>query len=193
MFDPSVHGWICPVAGFRSRKAAQICASFANWNNGSMEKLKLIKLVYLSERKHLARYHQPMLFDELYSLPLGPICSNTLEGINGLTHDELWSRFIDRRGKLVFATDSFSRASLDEISDAEFDILSEVWAQFRDYSDSQLREYCRECCPEYRETGGFRVPISYEQIVGAIGTDCASEIVNNIHAMIEFERMLAEQ
>ena len=61
-------------------------AYFALKSGGVIEKLKLIKLIIFRER-FLSEYHHPMLFDELYSLPHGPICSSTLNGIDGIIHD----------------------------------------------------------------------------------------------------------
>src|SRR2546430_9961324 len=119
MPNDSIPSYLLPLIGFRTRKAAQICAYIALKSGGIIEKLKLIKLVYLSERSFLGSYRTPMLFDELYSLPHGPICSSTLNGINGAVHDEVWSEYIARNGNLVIAFKKFDRGSLDEISRSE--------------------------------------------------------------------------
>lgn len=193
MFEASPPAWAYPIAGFRSRKAAQMCAYFSVLSGGTIEKLKLIKLIYLSERKFLSKYHHPMLFDEMYSLPHGPICSNTLNGINGIIHDELWSKFIARNGNIVVAIKKFDRESCDEISDAELDVVSSTWDQFKDFTASQLRNYSHKNCPEYTETKNSRFPISYEHIFQALGKEHASEIAEDIRDMIAFEGMLAEQ
>ena len=37
--------YVAPLVGFRSRKAAQICAHFANLSNGEIDKLKVINQV----------------------------------------------------------------------------------------------------------------------------------------------------
>ena len=111
-----------------------------------------VPLMYLAERHFLSEHHHPMLFDELYSLPHGPICSSTLNGIDGIIHDELWSNFLARNGNIVVAIKSFDRASLDEISDAEMGVISNTWDQFGELTASQLRNYSHENCPEYTET-----------------------------------------
>lgn len=191
MPDLTIPEWARPVAGFRSRKAAQICAYFAVENGGTIEKRKLIKLVYLSERTFLSEYHHPMLFDELYSLPHGPVCSSTLNGINGMIHGELWDNFIARNGNIVVVIKRFDRQSFDEISDAEIDVLSRTWNQFKDYTASQLRNHTHEHCPEYQETERSRIAISYERIFEAIGAENPRDIARDIREMIEFEGMMA--
>ena len=190
--------WTYPIAGFRSRKAAQICVYFATKNKGreskgTIEKLKLIKLIYFAERRFLSKYHHPMLFDELYSLPHGPICSSTLNGINGVIHDELWSNFIARSGNIVVAIKNLNQADLDEISNSEMEVLSITWAEFGKMIPSELRNYSHKHCPEYTETEKSRIPISYEQIFEALGEKDAGEIAREIDDMIKFEGLLSDQ
>jgi uncharacterized phage-associated protein len=167
-YDPELPAYFAPLVGFRSRKAAQLCAHFAVKEGGTIEKLKLIKLVYLAERQCLEDWHRPILFDELFSLPHGPICSSTLNGINGNIHEQIWDDFVARNGNEIVAMKKFGRESLDEISDAELDIVGEVWQRFGHMTASQLRNYTHEHCPEYTETTG-RIPISYREVLEAVG------------------------
>ena len=182
--------WAQPCAGFRSQKAAQICAYFANESGGTIEKLKLIKLVYLSERKFLSEYHHPMLFDEYYSLPHGPICSSTLNGINGVIHESLWDEYIARNGNIVVAVKSVERDDLDHISDAELEVLQGVWKEFSRLMASQIRNYTHEYCSEYTETDKARIPISYRQILEALGEEDAPDIAKEISELVILEGIL---
>jgi uncharacterized phage-associated protein len=162
-----------PVVAFRSRKAAQLCAYFAAAQGGAIEKLKLIKLVYLTERKCLEDWHRPILFDELFSLPHGPICSGTLNGINGTIHENIWDDFISRSGNETAAVKFFQRDDLDEISDAEIEIAESVWKDFGHLTASQLRKYTHDNCPEYTEITAGRIPISYREVLEALGASMA--------------------
>jgi uncharacterized phage-associated protein len=167
-YDSSYQNFLAPLVGFQSRKAAQICALFAVHSGGIIEKLKLIKLVYLSERAFLGEHHRPMLFDEFFSLPHGPICSSTLNGIDGEIHGHIWDDFLARNGNEIVALRTFARYDLDEISDVEIDMLEQVWQQFGHMTASQLRNYSHEHCPEYTETSG-RIPIAYHEVLEALG------------------------
>lgn len=51
---------------------------FANKNGGQINRLKLIKLIWLSDRLHLNRYGRLILNDKYMALPHGPAASNTL-------------------------------------------------------------------------------------------------------------------
>jgi uncharacterized phage-associated protein len=185
-YDPSYPSFLAPLVGFRSRKAAQICTYFALESGGLIEKLKLIKLVYLSERACLAENHRPMLFDEFFSLPHGPICSSTLNGIDGEIHGHIWDDFVARNGNEIVALKKFTREDLDEISDAEMDILERTWGEFGHMTASQLRNYSHDHCPEYTETAG-RIPISYRDVIEALGaSDAEAELVDR--EISEFRR-----
>jgi uncharacterized phage-associated protein len=183
----SLPNFLLPLVGFKSRKAAQIAAFFAlkstTPNRGNVEKLKLIKLIYFSEREFLRRYHVPMLFDEFYSLPHGPICSATLNGIDGkldASDEDIWGEFIARNGNVVVAMRKFTRESLDAISNTEMTMLKFIWHRFGDMTASQLRNYSHENCPEYTEVTEGRIPISYREVMIALGVkDAEADFIDD--------------
>lgn len=182
--------WAQPSAGFRSRKAAQICAYFANQSNGTIEKLKLIKLVYLAERQFLSTYHHPMLFDEFYSLPHGPICSSTLNGIDGIIDTALWDEYIARNGNIVVAVKAVERSDLDHVSDAEMKVISDVWQKYANMTASQIRNHTHRFCAEYTETDRARIPITYREILSALGEEDAVGISQDISNLVKLEGIL---
>jgi uncharacterized phage-associated protein len=87
--------WTMP-AGFDEIKSAQMAGYFAQRSAEKLDKLKLIKLIYLSEREHLKRHSLPMTFDEFYSLKDGPIASAALNGLDGRLRLSLWDNWIKR-------------------------------------------------------------------------------------------------
>lgn len=180
-----------PVVGYRSRKAAQICAYFAQKADGTIEKLKLIKLVYLAERRFIDETNYPMLFDEFYALKNGPICSSTLNGINGVIHEAIWSEFVARNGNLIVALRKLPRGDYNEISDAEIDTLNSIWKDFGSKTASQLVNYTHKHCPEYIEVNEGRLPISYKDVYQALGKTDAEELDDNIESCRRAEALLA--
>lgn len=160
------------LIGFDSRKAAQIAAYFLGMQPG-MEKLKLIKLIYLSEREFVGRFGHPMIYDELYSLKDGPICSSTLNGINGDLEDPYWSQLVrmDKNNRNVHPATEVDRDALDEVSDAEIEVLGHVWGRFGTFSASQIRQWTHDNCPEYAEVTKGRLPITYRDLAEAVGRE----------------------
>lgn len=191
MNDEYIPPYAEPLAGFQSRKAAQLVAYFALASEGVIEKLKLIKLVYLSERAFLKEHQFPMLFDEMYSLKNGPICSSTLNGIDGVIHGSVWSDFIAKNGNKVIAKRRFERDDLDELSDAELAVADAIWIQFKDKTSSQMRNYTHQHCPEYTEVESGRLPISYRDVLEALGDPDAEAIDREIRDVRRAEALLA--
>lgn len=180
-----------PLIGFRSKKGAQVAAFFAA-KECPMEKLKLIKLVYLSEREFVSTYGEPMLYDELFSLPHGPICSSCLNAMDGKIEDQIWAKYLTRDGaRNISAKKQFEREELDELSDAEIDVLSAVWDSFGFMTASQIRNYTHKNCPEYTEVGRGRVPIWYRDILRATGDEDADEIEDRIGTTRRNEAILS--
>jgi uncharacterized phage-associated protein len=190
MFDETTPSYAAPLVGFRSRKAAQLSAFFAVKAEG-IEKLKLIKLIYLTERRFLQDHEIPMLFDELYSLPHGPICSSTLNCIDGIIHENVWDQFIARNGNEIFPVKRFSREELDELSDAEMEIANRIWSRFHGMTASQIRNYTHEKCLEYTEIDRGRIPISYREVLEALENPSAKDIDREISDIRRAEGILS--
>ena len=57
---------------------------------------------------------------------------------------------------------------------------------------SQIRNYTHDHCPEYTETEKARIPISYRQMLEALGEDQAGEIAADIDEMIQMEGILSD-
>lgn len=65
------------MAGFDYKKAVQTLNFFAIKEGGHINKMKALKLIWLSDRLHLRMYARPIVNDQYWALKLGPIQSNT--------------------------------------------------------------------------------------------------------------------
>src|SRR5438552_2018304 len=66
---------------FNDRKTAQAAAYLLQLHGGSMEYMKLIKLLYLADRGVLLAIGQPITGDRLVSMKHGPVLSRVLDFI----------------------------------------------------------------------------------------------------------------
>jgi uncharacterized phage-associated protein len=162
--------------GFRSRQAAQIAGFFARRNGFRIEKLKLIKLLYLTERESIETRGRPMMYDEYYSLKDGPICTNSLDGLNGRIDKEIWSRYLDKDRGNVLKASRLVEGELDELSESDRAIVEAIWQKFGWMTSSQIRNWTHRHCREYIDVKGGRMPISYRSIGAALGFPDADEI-----------------
>ena len=181
-----------PPAGFRARKAAQICAYFATRAGGQIDKLKLSKLVYLAERRFLEDHHAPMLHDDLYSLEHGPVCSGALGGMEGTGDPAVWDGYIQRHGRdTIVVSRAVKRADLDHVSQAEFAVLQAIWKRFGNRAPARLRNYTHEQCPEYTEVSRGSEPISYQRLFKVLGAEDADGLAEEVAAARSVDELLA--
>ena len=61
---------------FDYKKATQAINYLTKKEGGQIDKLKLIKLVYLADRYHLRRYGRPIMNDAYLAMPFGPVGSS---------------------------------------------------------------------------------------------------------------------
>jgi uncharacterized phage-associated protein len=136
-----------------------------------MEVLKLVKLLYLADRKSIELRGVPIFGGSYFSLPHGPITSEGLDLINGKGRYEdqiLWDKLIsERNGNLLTLR---GKPTAGEISKSEIKILVSVFEQHGQKTASALRNWCHDNVKEYEETSGS-VPITLKEIGLAVGMD----------------------
>ncbi|MBZ4219041.1 MAG: SocA family protein [Chlorobium sp.] len=155
---------------FNARKAAQVAAFFTLQGDGSINVLKLTKLIYISDRVHMERYDYPILNDKFVAMPHGPVNSMTYEFINGDQDDDGWNEFItDREGHNVGLTNPISVDDLDELSDAEIATLQDVWTSFGSMGQYTIRDWTHQNCPEWENPHGSSNPIPYARVFKYLG------------------------
>jgi uncharacterized phage-associated protein len=182
------------LSGYNVRKAAQVTAFFVQKDGGALEVLKLAKLLYLADREFMALYDLPILFDELVSMPHGPVTSNTLNYINGMEEQrDQWNGFVvGREGNTVgLADETLSVDALDELSDAEVHVLETIWDKFGHMTSWQLRNYTHKNCPEWEDPHGSSNPIPYERVLKFLGKERSTEIAEEIDSLRSLDKSLA--
>jgi uncharacterized phage-associated protein len=168
---------------FNPRKAAQVAAYFAMREGGSINVLKLAKLIYLADRKNMETFDFPITGDNLVSMDHGPVNSITLNCINGLeTERGEWAQFVTDRDNYYVgvAVADLTVDDLDELSAAELSTLDAVWAQFGGYTKYDLRDWVHQNCPEWEDPGGSSNPIPFSRVFGFLGKTDARELEQQI-------------
>ena len=170
-------------AGFDETKSAQMAGYLAQKSGEKLDKLKLIKLIYLSEREYLKRHSLPMTLDEFYSLKDGPIASAALNGLNGLLTQSLWDKWIKRTGNKIGIAKKRERKQFDHLSEADISVMDYVWDQFGGMTTPEIWNYVHTKCPEYQSVQTGRLVIRYVDILKVLKKDHADRIDNDIRAL----------
>lgn len=163
---------------FSETKAAQTAAFFLYQAHGRLPILKLMKLMYLAERRSYELYGEPLIGDTLVSMEHGPVLSRTLNRVNGTVPsvDNGWDSWVaDREGHDVALRDPSRVRSpeqdLLELSDAELDLLNETWAQYGHLGKYQIRDLTHKICPEWEDPDGSSIPISIDKLFATLKFD----------------------
>lgn len=160
---------------FNEKKAAQAAAFFLFQAGQPMSVLKLTKLLYLAERRSFERFGSPMIGDRLVSMPHGPVLSVTYNHMSGELEsiEGGWDSWIaDRAGHDL---DLRNRAALQdpasdllELSDADVEVLAEVWGRFGRMTGWELRNWTHDNCPEWKDPEGSMIPMKLEDLFAAL-------------------------
>ena len=177
---------------YSEKKAAQAAAFFIRKSGGTIDVLKLVKLMYLSERESLSKYGEPLTGDGLYSMDHGPILSITLNHINDLidSEDDGWDSWISDREnhKLGLVKEDTSIEDLTFLSDADVKILDAVWSEHGHLSKYEIRDLTHKICSEWEDPKGSSNPIPYSRLLKCVGYD--PEVATEIEERIIQQRNL---
>jgi len=158
---------------FNEKKAAQAAAYFLFRAGGPLSVVKLMKLLYLAERRSFEKYGAPMIGDKLVSMEHGPVLSRVYNHMNGErpSVEKGWEYWISDRAGHELALRRQVRSpekELLELSDADQEVLEEIWKKFGRMNQWRLRDYTHEHCPEWTDPEGSMVPMDPEKFLAAL-------------------------
>ncbi|ENR5978994.1 TPA: SocA family protein [Klebsiella pneumoniae subsp. pneumoniae] len=157
---------------FCEERVAQMAAYLLSKDGGRMPYLKLMKLLYLSDRESMNRFGESLSGDHMVAMPHGPVLSRSLDMINGREQgQEIWKSWVDKpdRYDLALKRQHFDRNDLDELSDSDLSILENVYCTFGHMDKWEIRDYTHEKCAEWKDPKGGSYPITPESVFSALG------------------------
>lgn len=178
---------------FNSKKSAQVAAFFCAKQGGSIPVLKLVKLIYLSDRQFMAECGFPITNDKHVSMPHGPVNSRTYEVMSGNVESEEWSDLIsDQAGYRVGLSRVLTEDDSDELSDAEIETLEKVWGEFGGMGKYAIRDWTHANCPEWEDPNGSSAAIPLERTLRFLGVENADKYARRSEVYREFRLALSE-
>lgn len=162
-------------------KAAQTAAILLSKAPGQrLERIRLMKLLYLADRSAFEQLGRTITGDRLVSMDQGPVLSKTL---TGLQQDE-FPNWVVREG--LYSHCLAEGANINNarlLSTAELAVIDAVWVQFGSMSKWELVTYTHDTCTEWQDPHGSMIPISLRDLGEAVGF---SEV--EISALLEEQR-----
>lgn len=160
---------------FDERKTSQAAAYLLKKAGGQMSHMKLIKLLYLSDRLSFDKYNFAITGDEYFSMKNGPVLSNVLDLINGYGgKGSTWNEYIsDRANHTVSINQHISTKvdDLDELSESDIEVLDAIDAEFGMWDKWDLVSYChnKEKIPEWEQLDSGRALLPAQDILAFLG------------------------
>ena len=145
---------------YNAQVAGALVEELAHHAGGSIDKLKLVKLMYLVDRTALIEEGYPVIGGKYCSMPYGPVISEFLDDLNNGKWEEDGIRV---RGNAVCVT---SRKLEDYLSDWIRELAGRVYEQYRTLDGVQLMKLLHKECREWKDPDGSSVPISLSDIPG---------------------------
>lgn len=182
---------------FEIAKAEQIVAFFAMQEaDKKINILKLIKLVYLADRKNIENCGYPISDDDYVSMPHGPVCSKIYDELNAKDLKGFGFSAISSRkfGKLIqersnhmipLVESPVTLENLDELSESDIETLTEIWQNFGVMDEFELRDWTHnpENIPEWQDPGRSSTPIDIKDIMRNVGIENVDEHYAELKSM----------
>lgn len=182
---------------FDERKATDAAAYLLFLNNNSLPYMKLMKLLYISDRISLSEYHYSITTDSYYSMKFGPVVSEIYDFIrhwNELPEDSAWKQniAIDKNSYLAILVNK--NPSFDMLSEEEMDILKRVNDEHSGENQFDISEFTHTF-PEWENPGDSRIPLFIENILEATIKDSneRKEALNDLSLAAELQRIAYRQ
>ena len=158
-----------------------------------MNYMKLIKLMYLADRKALLTWGRPITFDRYVCMRHGPVLSGVLDRVNEGDppgESSFWHRHINRTSRYQVGVKR--ECAPTRISDAEARVLKEVFEEHGRQDRWALVEHLHDALDEWKDPGGSSLPIEYRDILLAAGRSEmeAASIVEEIEQLALLDQFL---
>ena len=171
------------MSTFKFKKAVQALNLLAALEGGRINKMKALKLIWLSDRGHLRKYARPITGDQYYAMKNGPVASTTKDLAEGSSFLEDFES--DYRNQYLRNDDliNFSSIKTPEVSvfsETDLIVLNQVYLDFKHLDQFDLSNLSHEY-PEWKKyapllrNGHSRCAISLEDFI-----DDADELTKEI-------------
>jgi uncharacterized phage-associated protein len=152
---------------FDEAKATQMAALFLRLRKAPMSYMKLLKLIYMADRKALLSWGKPISMDHYVSMKHGPVPS-TVYGLMVEEHPaperSPWLRTISTPSNWEVRL-LVDNPPNDRLSPIEEKVIHEIFQEYGALDRWALVERLHKELPEWASPGDSSTPIHYEDIL----------------------------
>jgi len=161
-----------------------------------MREIRLVKFMYMVERRAIEAWGYPLTWDKLASLPHGPVQSSVLNLANQTvpTHDgtNYWRTHIrlekhrNWRGKLIPWCVLDAEAEDETLSEEAISLIDDIYREFKDEDIVQIVEDL----PEHTDPKGSSIPIKLKDLLREIGSEDPEGDAKEIESLAYVHKVL---
>ena len=153
---------------YSSYKILQEIIYLLSLNDKKMNLLKLMKELYLIDRDSIAERNTSVSGDVFFSMPHGPVLSQTLNMLNDLDNNN-WGDYLEAADTPYYPDIKIKRnIDFDRLSKKDKDYIQTVSDKFKDYSPKKLENYTHKLS-EWVDPQGSSLKIRYRDVMLALG------------------------
>lgn len=179
---------------FNPKKATQIAVLILKLTHDHINYMKLIKLLYIIDRRALNEWGETVTNNNFYSMKHGPIVSRIYDYISSQEdpdNPDYWNEHIKNSKLHSCSIRLSSDPGDDELSEREIILVKAVDKEFKNYNQWELRDYCHDNFQEWKDPGNSQLPIKVEDILRALGK--GSDEINTIVSENAFYNKLLKE
>jgi uncharacterized phage-associated protein len=150
---------------FNEKKAAQAASHLLERAGGTMPYIKLLKLMYLADRRALIEQGLMITGDRMVAMPQGMVLSQVLNLIRGQVRGEWWPRYV--RPVQVGDVALVDTAETSSLSEFEVEILDSVFDQYGAMDKWALVDHLHETLKEWKDPQGSSFVVKPEDVLRA--------------------------
>lgn len=178
---------------FDPKKATQIAAVLLRFEEGKMEHLRMLKLLYIADRESLLETGQTISLSRATAMDHGPLSSEVYALLKGeRPGEQFWAEFIHKHGHNIVLKDDPGRSKLCEYEIAKLNEVSERYEQLSTWQLADLTHGFDEWIANKPARGSSK-PIPLGAIIDALGlSDKKKEIVDDLQEKAVFDRLFSD-
>lgn len=153
---------------YSSDKILQEIIYLLSLNNKRMNLLKLMKELYLIDRTSIDERDTSVSGDVFYSMPHGPILSQTLNMLNDLVNNK-WGDYLDAVSAKYYPDIQIKQEiDFDRLSYKDKSYIKAISEKFKNFTPKELENFTHTL-PEWVDPKGSSIKIRYRDVMLALG------------------------
>lgn len=153
---------------YSSDKILQEIIYLLSLNDNRMNLLKLMKELYLIDRTSIDERDTSVSGDVFYSMPHGPILSQTLNMLNDLVNNK-WGDYLDAVSAKYYPDIQIKQEmDFDRLSHKDKSYIKAISEEFKNFTPKELENFTHTL-PEWVDPKGSSKKIRYRDVMLALG------------------------